>query len=139
MTTTTNPSPKNYRVKVHGGRDCDNSPTVALFAIDEQTAQVILSLAKLAKDNDLHKLEKFDYRVRFLQYDPETDPEDAKDAGAENEVRTECEVLSVTRNDFFFAAYIKHTDIRVSCEGQSLDELIEHFGLCSKRPFLTIL
>lgn len=120
---------KDYRVAVHGGGDLVNSPSVAIFSIDEEMAREILKLSSLAKVHDLHKLEKFDYRVRFLQFDPEMDAEDAEEAGEENEVRTECDVLVVEKEEFLFSAYVKHTDVKVSCEGRSIAELLEHFGL----------
>lgn len=122
-------SSKEYRVPVSGGGDLDNSPRVAIFSIDEATAQEILTLSSLARAHNLHKVEKFDYRTRFLQFDPETDADDAEEAGLDNEVRTECDVLVVQKDEFSFAAYVKHTDVQVYCEKCSIEALLEHFGL----------
>lgn len=120
---------KTYRVAVKGGGECDVSPGVAIFDINEEEARQIVKLAAMVRANDLHKVEKFDYRAEFLQFDPETDPEDAAEAGEENFVRTELECLNVTRDDFFISAYIKHTGIKVSCVGQTIADLMSHFGL----------
>lgn len=122
---------KNYRVEVHGGGECDNAPGVAVFSIAEESAREIVKLAGLVKEHGLHKVEKFDYRAEFLQFDPETDPEDAENAGEGNDVRTECDCLNVSDDEFWFTAYIKHTDVKVSCKGQSIADLKAHFGLAA--------
>ena len=90
--------PKVYRVEVSGGGDLDVSPQVAIFEVSEESAREIIRLAELVKANDLHKVERFDYRTEFLQFDPENSPEDAEEQGDENSVRTECDSLSSTRS-----------------------------------------
>lgn len=123
------PGPKLYRAKVHGGGDLDVSPSVAVFQVEEPLARDIIKLASLVKANDVYKIERFDYRAEFLQFDPEAEPEDAVQAGEGNFVRTDCDCLVVTDSDFFFRAYVKHTDVGVECSGQSVSELAKHFGL----------
>lgn len=118
-----------YRMSVTGGGDLDNCPSVAVFSIDKATAELILRISGIVKANDLHKAEKFDYRANFMQYDPETDPEDAADAGDENSVRTECDALVIKDDSFFYAAYVKHTDVKVETESCPISELVAHFGL----------
>ena len=118
-----------YRVSVTGGSVLDNCPSAATFAIDKETAELILKISGIVKANDLHKAEKFDYRASFLQYDPETDPEDAEDAGDENTLRTECDALVIKEDSFFFTAYVKHTDVKVETDSCPISELVEHFGL----------
>lgn len=118
-----------YHVDVSVGADIDIAPTVATFKVDEDTAKEIVKLSQLVKEHGLNSVEKFDYRADFLQYSPQTDPEDAEQAGQDNSVRTEHDCLVVTDDRFWFSAYIKHTDILVSCEGQSIQGLREHFGL----------
>ena len=49
--------------------------------------------------------------------------EEAKLAGEENEFRTEADVLNVSDTEFWFSAYIRHTDIEVVSEQQRIDEL----------------
>lgn len=124
---------KTFRTDVR----CDNEhyndvPTVVEFTIDGAIAAQIMRLAALVKANHLHKVEKFDYRARYLKYDPQQDPENARLAGEENEFRTEADLLNVTDQEFWFSAYIRHTDIKTSGEPQRVDDLIQHFAL--ERP-----
>jgi hypothetical protein len=113
---------------------CDNEnyndiPTVAEFTIDEATAADIIRLAAIVKANCIYKIERFDYRAKYLKYDPEQDSEDAKLAGEENEFRTEADILNVSDREFWFSAYIKHTDIKILSEQQRIDDLVRHFAL----------
>ncbi len=122
-------SPKTYRPEVRGGGDLDNSPGVAVFEVSVLSAREIIKLSELVRSNNLCKVERFDYRADFLQYDPEVDSDDALEVGDENSVRTECDVLVVTDGEFFFRAFVKHTDVSVECEAQSIAELAAHFGI----------
>ncbi|VVE18209.1 MULTISPECIES: hypothetical protein [Pandoraea] len=126
--------PKCYRVEVHGGGELDNAPGVAIFQVSKQSAQDIVSLSAVVRANNLYKVERFDYRAEFLRYDPLVDVDDAQDAGEENSVRTECDVLVVTEAEFFFRAYVKHTDDSVECAAQSIAELARHFGIPFGEP-----
>jgi hypothetical protein len=120
---------KTFRTEVRYGNDNYNDvPSVVEFSIDEATAAEIIRLAAIVKSNDLYKVEKFDYRATYLKYDPEQDPEDAKLAGEENEFRTEADVLNVSDKEFWFSAYIKHTDIEILSEQQRIDDLVQHFA-----------
>ena len=101
--------PKSYRVAVHGGDDLERAPRVAKFQVTEKYAREIVRLAALVTANDLHQVERFDGQADFMQFDPETDPDDAQEAGEENFIRTECDVLAVTKDEFFFEAYVRHT------------------------------
>jgi hypothetical protein len=120
---------KTFRTEVRCGNDNYNDiPTVVAFSINEASAAEIIRLAGIVKTNGLYKIEKFDYRAEYLKYSPEEDPEEAKLAGEENEFRTEADVLNVSDEEFWFSAYIKHTDIEILSEQQSIDDLVEHFG-----------
>ncbi|ABM96888.1 hypothetical protein Mpe_B0109 (plasmid) [Methylibium petroleiphilum PM1] len=120
---------KDYKVEAKGGGECDITPRVVVFSIDLETAKKIVKLAALAEANDLHRIESFDYRAQFLQFDPEAEPEEVERVGDENEIRTECDLLAVGKKDFTFSAYIKHTDIEIRSEGCSIADLMAHFGL----------
>lgn len=120
---------KDYKVQAHGGGECDITPRVVVFSIDLETAQKIVKLAALAEANDLHRLESFDYRAKFLQFDPESDTEEAERVGTENAIRTECDRLAVGKQDFHFTGYIKHTDFEVHCDNCAIADLAAHFGL----------
>lgn len=119
---------KTFRTEVRYGNDNYNDvPSVVEFCIDEATAAEIIRLA-IVKSNNLYKVEKFDYRARYLKCDPEEDPECAKLAGVENEFLTEADALNVSDKEFWFSAYIKHTDIEILSEQQPIDNLAQHFG-----------
>jgi hypothetical protein len=121
---------KTFRTEVRCGNDNYNDiPSEVEFSIDEAAAAEIIRLAAIVKSNDLYKVEKFDYRARYLKHDPEQDPEDAELAGEENEFRTEADVLNVSDTEFWFSAYIKHTDIEVLSEQQGIDDLAKHFAI----------
>lgn len=125
---------KEYKVEAKGGGECDITPRVVVFSIDLETAKKIAKLAALAEANGLHRIESFDYRAKFLQFDPEAEPEEAERLGNENVVRTECDLLAVGRKEFNFRGYIKHTDIEI-CSGRcSIEELMAHFGLQAGAP-----
>jgi hypothetical protein len=88
-----------------------------------------LKFLSAVKINDLYKVERFDYQAKYLKFDPTEDPENAALAGEENEFRTEADVLNVSDTEFWFSAYIKHTDIEVLSEQLRIDEIAKHFGL----------
>ncbi|PHV12049.1 hypothetical protein [Chitinimonas sp. BJB300] len=98
---------KCYRVEVYGGEYLDVEPSMAVFKITASCAREIVRLAELVKANDIYMVERFDYRVEYFQHDPQCYPEEAIAAGDENSVRTDCNVLVVTKDDFFFRAYGK--------------------------------
>ncbi|KAF7962631.1 hypothetical protein AWV80_19425 [Cupriavidus sp. UYMU48A] len=126
--------PKAYSVAVYGGDDLERAPRIAKFQVTDNFAREIVRLASLVRANDLHKVERFDYRADFLQYDPDSHPDDAQEAGEENFIRTECDVLAVTKDEFFFQAYVKHTDERVQCATQPIAELAAHFAISPDGP-----
>jgi hypothetical protein len=119
---------KAFRTEVRCGNDYNDIPSLVEFCIDEATAAGIIRLAGIVTANGLYKVEKFDYRAKYLKYDPEQDPEEAKLAGEENEFRTEADLLNVSDTEFWFSAYIKHTDIEVLSEQERIDDLATHFG-----------
>jgi hypothetical protein len=120
---------QTYRTEVRSGHEDADIPTVVKFTVDEETAREIIRLAEIVKANGLYKVEKFDCRASYLLYDPEQDPERAKHAGEENEMRTETDRLNVSDTEFWFSAYIKHTSVEIESEQQRIDQLAEHLGL----------
>jgi hypothetical protein len=42
--------------------------------------------------------------------------------------RTEANVLNVSDKEFWFSAYIKHTDIEILSEQQRIDDLVQRFA-----------
>lgn len=130
-TQAVNTGSKSYRLECSCSSEYDKSPEVAVFDIDEATAKRIAGLSKVVKKLGLHKVEKFDYRVSYLQYDPEVSPEMSEETGEENELRTELDCLIVSQDEFWFTAYAKHTDVQFSCSKQPIRDLIENFSLDS--------
>lgn len=120
---------KQYRTSVRTDADYDEIPEVVQFTIDDLTAREIVRLAALVKANGLYKVEKFDYRARYLKNDLEETPEEAAAEGEDNEVRTDSDCLNVSETEFWFSAYLKHCDVEILGERQRISELIEFFGL----------
>ena len=119
-----------FRTEARCGNDHYNDvPTVVEFIIEEATAAEIIRLAAIVNTNGLYKVERFDYRARYLKFDPKENPEDAELAGEDNEFRTEADVLNVSDTEFWFSAYIKHTDIEVLSEQLRIDDLAQRFDL----------
>ncbi len=117
---------KNYRTEVRTDSDYDEIPAVAVFTIEEATAQRILKLSALVKDNGLYKVEEFDYRTEFLKSagDDEIDDDD--------QASTEADCLNVSEREFWFSAIIKHTNVEIVTDRQSIADLATHFGLASE-------
>ena len=141
-------SSKHYSVDVSSNDDWSESPEVAKFSIEEETAREIIKLAKLVSDNGLHKVEKFDYRVTYLLIKPDDlDDEEEEEAGGEdlepsaaleqlasfvdssNQARTDIDCINVSSDQFWFSACTKHSSNAFATERNSIKELAEHFGL----------
>lgn len=120
---------QTYRTEVRSSDEFADIPTVAEFTVDQATAQEIIRLAGIVKTNGLHKVEKFDCRACYFKYDPQQDPEDAKNAGEANEIRTEADRLNVSGTNFWFSGYMRHTAVEIETEQQRIDELAQHWGL----------
>lgn len=120
---------KEYIVPAFCTGECDITPSAATFTMDATFARVVLNLSVMVGENDIDKVVKICHRAQFLQFDPVQGKEDAEEAGEENHIRTECDVLVVEKEEFYFSACIKHTDINVATERQSISELMVSFGL----------
>lgn len=120
---------KLFRTEVRTDNDYDEIPQIAEFVIDEDDAKKILSYSKLIKANDLYKVERFDYRVRYLEQDLEATSDGAVAIGDEGYISTDVDCLNVTATEFWFSALIKHTDVEILTPRQRIDDLIGHFGL----------
>jgi hypothetical protein len=71
---------------------------------------LIQELAYIAEVHDLYKLEKFDYRVQWLNRDGE-------------DIATEADRLNISYSDFWFAAYLKYTNIEITSEKTRITHL----------------
>lgn len=104
--------------------DSENAvlPEIAVYVIDEATARQIVNLAKLVKEQDLYKVEKFDYRVTYYK-------EDGEALRVEDEEPTDGDTMNVTEDHFWFVGYLKHTSTEVRTDRVRIDELVKHFAL----------
>jgi len=93
----------DFNINVYTDDEFAEIPEKAVFAIDVNTKKLIQELAYIAEVHDLYKLEKFDYRVQWLNRDGET-------------IVTEADTLNISYSDFWFAAYLKHTNIEITSE-----------------------
>lgn len=125
---------KTYRMPASGSEYCDVNPSMAIFSINEETAREIIKLAAIVKANGIYKVEKFDYRCQWALINPEEFQPESEDD--ENDLHTECDCLNVADDAFWFTAYVKHTDCKVSCDHVSIKTLAADFGL-SNQPELT--
>lgn len=124
---------KTYRTAVRTDSEYSEIPSVVEFTIAEGTARDIIQLAEIVRSNDLYKLERFDSRAHYLKHDPARDVQDEQTTDGENDVRTDADTLNVTATTFWFAAFIKFTDVEILSERQSIEELANHFGLDVRR------
>lgn len=132
--TTTAAISRTYCVTVNGGREHHAPPSIGTFTIDAKMAASIVHLAMLVRVHDLHQVAKFDDRVSYYQHDPVGEPEEAAEAGDENFVRTEGDLLFVRSDSFYFTGDIRHTGVEVVCEAQSISELAKYFDLPLAAP-----
>jgi hypothetical protein len=123
---------KQYRTVVCTNGDYDDLPEIVEFDIDAATAHEIVKLSALVKANDLVAVQKSDRRARYYQYDPVENPEQAQEAGEDNEVRTSADCLNVNDEDFWFSAYLKHADIELLSERRCIAHLIGCFGISAE-------
>src|SRR5574337_1333195 len=121
--------PKQYLTDAIVTGECLHTPGAVQFSIDEAKAGQIRDLQRLVVAHDLDKVIKSDPTAWFLLHHPEQDPEEGEEEGEGNVVRTECDRLVVTSEDFWFEAYVKHSDVTCSSEKQAIFELMAHFGM----------
>ncbi|WP_423458867.1 hypothetical protein [Ottowia sp. VDI28] len=121
---------KLFRTEVSSSDEYAVLPAVAEFSIDVSTAREILRLSAVVKAHGLYKVEKFDYRAQYLSHDDEEDSDQTdSDDDDDRFVRTEADTLNVSDRHFWFAAYLKHTDIEISSQQLPIGDLISHFNL----------
>jgi len=119
---------KTFISEVSGGGDFDTVPDKARFVITEGDAKEIIRLAGIVKDNEIYKIEKFDYRVAYFNLGGE-DFEETEEVAQREVVSTDCACLNVSDDEFWFTAFLKNTDIDIHTELFTIKELAEHFGL----------
>ena len=127
---------KLFRTEVSSSDEYAVLPAVAEFSIDVSTAREILRLSAVVKAHGLYKVEKFDYRASYFRRDPEKGPSEGPDAAevddGDNDVRTDADCLNVSETEFWFSAYLKHTDVEILSERKRISELVEFFGIVAE-------
>jgi hypothetical protein len=111
---------KRYETDVRSDSEYDELPTKARFVITEADAQEIIRLSEVVAANGLHKVEKFDYRTSWLEGD---------DSDAFTEARSDADSLNVSENEFWFAGFLKHTNVEVLSDRKRISELKEWLGV----------
>ena len=122
---------KAYKVKCHCSNEYAECPSVATFEVDEKLAKEIGRLAQIVKDNDLHTVEKYCYRAtwHWIDLDDFEGLEGADEKENLNTMRSECDILCISNDEFWFRCYQKHHDDLITTEGQSIVDLLKHFEI----------
>lgn len=118
---------KHYHVDVR--IDCHDIPLLQCvdFSIEATTAEAIIHLSTQVKANGWQRIEQWDARARFFRFDRETHPDDAREAGPDNEIPTECGSLNVTADAFWFAACLSHSTLKVRSQSLPISEIAAFF------------
>ena len=120
---------KLFRTEVSSSDEFADLPAVVEFSIDLSTARKILRLAAVVKEHGLYKVEKFDYRAQYLSHDDEEGSDQTDSSSDDRFVSTEADTLNVSDSHFWFAAFLKHTDVEITSEQLPIGELVSHFNL----------
>ena len=116
----------HYLTAVNSDHDIDGMPQCARFRISEALARKIVHLATVAISNGLYKVELFDCTADFLDEEPDESDENGTDVTLSD---TESETLNVSGNEFWFAGFLKHSDLEFNTEWQQIEDLALHFGI----------
>lgn len=111
---------KRYETDVRSDYDCVGMPSKARFCIVKRDALEIIRLSSLVIENGLHKVEMFDNRTSWL---------DGEDSDTFVEANSELDTLNISSTEFWFSAYLKHNDVEILSQRQSIKELAQWFGI----------
>lgn len=101
-----------YKCEVRSDDEYAELPAVARFELSDEDVTEIHKLAKVVADNGLFKVEKFDYRVSYCL-----------SARGKTTERTDADTLNVSATEFWFSAYIKHTNTEILTRRFPLPEI----------------
>lgn len=119
---------KTYRTGIRHRADTGDRPNGVVFRIDDDSAREIVRLSALVNTHGLYKVTQFDFRARYTRCEPIA-PEYPEGAMVDRVVSTEADCLNVSESEFWFSAYLKHSDIEFSSEALRIADLKECFGL----------
>ena len=93
--------------------------------VTDEMAREIRHYANFVKNNKcMYKVEVFDSRAEWLDDIPEKPkPEEERPNYEISECRLDAVTLNVGDNEFWYAAYIKHTDVEIRSEHWRLTDL----------------
>lgn len=106
--------PATYNVPVHVCNEYyDEGPTHARIVLDDKLIARLFLLQKVVKEHKFYAAEDWDVTPDLLK--------GSEDDGGEEEWggSTDCMVIKVTDDSFFWEWFIKNTDVR--CESESID------------------
>ena len=106
---------KHYEVNVTSNDGYADIPSKAKFDIELHLAKNIIELSELVAAHGLQHVERFCYEATYLDHNDET-------------VRTDCDCLHVTSDEFCFTAFLNDTSVEIRADFQSIDELKKHFA-----------
>lgn len=137
------PESVHYELSCTGGGDFHGAPALAVFDIDRATANFIIAMAAIVAANDLHKVEKFDYRVSWRE-DPsiqemeigegvkELERFSAEIDGEQRELvemRSECDCININKTYVWFTCFRRHCDDVINTGDVAIADLAKAFGL----------
>lgn len=106
---------------------CSDGPEYARVVIDKKMAGLIRRMQAAVLDLKVYCMKAFDdtpdYKVPDLEVPPDPDRGIKTIPMVDWEGRTECSLLHVTSNRFYWRALIKHTEVHVETEAIDIKEL----------------
>lgn len=100
----------------------DDEPSGIRVVVDDKLAKWIRRLAKIVKDNQLHKVELFHNWPEWLTERPNDDHDDP-DSIPESDCGLECITLNVGDDGFWYEAFVKHSDVQLVSDRIPFTEL----------------
>lgn len=133
----------HYELSCSGGGEGLGAPEFAVFDIDRSAAAFIIAMAALVKEHDLHKVEKFDYRVSWRE-DPSIQENGLGNSVADLEhfeveidgeqrtlvdMSSDCDCINISRTHFWFTCYRRHLDDEISSGDVAIVDMVKGFGI----------
>jgi hypothetical protein len=83
----------------------DDGPMYAKVVIDDALNRRIRELSTVVEEVKVYKIEEFNYNIQYYM---------DNNCRKQYPGRTECNILNVTSDSFWWTALIKHTDVLIS-------------------------
>lgn len=95
--------------------DDNDYPICALVDLDETSMSRIRLFAAFVKENDLFRVEGFDYSPTWYNVDVDESEHLSGESGAEI-ASVECVCLNVSADSFWWSAFLKNSDIEIETD-----------------------